>query len=113
MDCFLKHQSVLNAPSCPDDFSDGGVQVQLGDKAVHDAEEELGTLLGLLLELAHCVHVSDGIHCRHKVDTNNHIHCPLLQTETFNLSWKLYHRLSLKTRLQSHLYFYINARVSF
>lgn len=65
----LKYQSFLNPPSCPDDFNDGGVQVQLGDEAVHDAEEELGTLLGSLLKLAHCIHVSDGIHCRDKVGT--------------------------------------------
>lgn len=67
------HRSVLNPPSCPDDFSDRGVQVQLGDEAVHYAEEELCALLGLLLQLAHCVHVSDGIHCTDKVG-NTHSH---------------------------------------
>lgn len=66
------HVSVrLNPPPCSDDFSDRGIQVQLGDKAVHYPEEKLSTLLGLQFQLAHCVHVSDGIHCRDKVGTTH------------------------------------------
>lgn len=61
------HWTVLNAPSCPDDFRDRGVEVKLGDEAVRDSKENLWTLPSLLLQLAHCVHVSDGVHCRDKV----------------------------------------------
>ena len=52
----------VNLPSGPDDSGDGGVQVQLGDEAVGEAEEDLGALLGPQLQMVHRVHVRDGVH---------------------------------------------------
>ena len=52
----------VNLPFGSDDFGDGGVQVQLGDEAVGEAKEDLWALLGLQLQMVHCVHVRDGVH---------------------------------------------------
>lgn len=61
--------SHVNLPPRLDDFYDRRVEVELGDEAVRNAEESLGILLGLLLQLDHSVHVSDGVHCRDKNST--------------------------------------------
>lgn len=60
----------MTLPPYPDDFCNRRVEVELGDEAVCDAKENLRILLGLLLQLTHCVHISDGVHCRNK---RNHI----------------------------------------
>lgn len=57
-------------PAGLDDFGGRGVQVQLGDEAVSQAEESLRLLLGLQLQLVDGVNVSDGVHCRQKTNTN-------------------------------------------
>lgn len=67
--------TCVNSPAVLDDFRNRRVEVELGDEAVCDAKESLWVVLGLLLQLAHCVHVSNGIHCRDKDGaTNSRLH---------------------------------------
>lgn len=63
--------TCMNSPAALDDFWNRRVEVELGDEAVCDAKESLRVVLGLLLQLAHCVHVSDGIHCTDKDGATN------------------------------------------
>lgn len=71
--CGKKTSSLhVDTPTCLDDLWGRGVKVEFGDEAVRDAKENLGLLFGLLLQLADCVHVSDGIHCRSKNNSNTH-----------------------------------------
>lgn len=59
-----KRESSNNLPTRFDHFGNRGVEIQPGDEAVRDAKESFGVLLGLVLQLAHGVHVGDGVYCR-------------------------------------------------
>lgn len=117
----LVHWIVLNAPSCPDDFRDRGVEVKLGDEAVRDSKENLWTLSSLLLQLAHSVHVSDGVHCRDKSKSHT-VTSPVFSSESrlkqFSstkrccLTW-LFNLLQLKALVQRGARIYLLLVLSF